>query len=92
MISSKKGSLTHLALITAVACLSIGVIYGFFNVPFCWHCLSADKVQRTTYSDSYVPGKTWYCNRCQREWMAQTPWKDGIIAEDDFFTNKKPKE
>ncbi len=79
MVNSKTGSLTHIALITGIACLCTGVIYGFVNVPFCWHCLSAENVQRTDCEPV-----SWYCERCHREWMAETPWKDGITITDKW--------
>ena len=86
MISSKKGNLTHLALITAVACLSIGVIYGLLTMPLCWNCLSTKNVYITFYNDVYVPGHHFYCQKCQRVWTSTSPWlreprKHGILEK-----------
>jgi hypothetical protein len=80
LISSRKGSWTHLALITGLACLCLGIGYGVMRIPFCWHCHSGVYVEETRYSDSYAPGLHFTCARCQREWMALTPWWNGIVV------------
>jgi hypothetical protein len=65
MISSKKGSLTHLALITSVACLCLGSFYGFVTGPYCWHCRSASHISFFISTDG---APRWGCTQCDRCW------------------------
>lgn len=87
MDSRKKGSFTPIALISAVACLFAGVVYGFLSGPTCWHCWSSRDVHtieipvRTAMRDfggthtalNFVP--VWNCERCDRDWEPLTPWR-----------------
>lgn len=93
MVSRKTVSLTHIALLSAVACLCAGVIYGFLSGPTCWQCWSPRNVHNieipvlsamrdfagTHSAVSFVP--VWSCEHCNRDWEPLTPWKIAIPSK-----------
>jgi len=84
MLKAKKGSSTHVALVTAVACLCLGLGFGLLWGPFCWHCLSSQRVVErvalawAARSDLRKPLclRLWICGNCGRAWESMTPWEN----------------
>lgn len=79
----KSGGLTNVSSIAAIACLCIGVVYGFLSGPTCWQCWSSAHVRVTkipvlcaVHSQAAVIFEpVWLCDSCKRDWKALSPWK-----------------
>ncbi len=82
--TTRKGSLTQLALITGVACLCLGLAYGLLTAPICWQCWSHGthaRIGEILVHDSkdekgHRTLMRWWCDHCLRAWKPGVPWID----------------
>lgn len=76
MLKRKKGSWTQVALVTVLACLCLGGIYGFLEGGLCWGCWKSDASEFQQWFEPWdARPACWYCDRCGRLWEAGTPWR-----------------